>query len=248
LDIRESDLFALCLARKVLRQYENTPLHPQLRQIFRKIEKSLPERISVDLSWVDERFSIFPASSTTIAPELWKLVAGALRHSRPLKMLYLKPGATAPAERLVDPYHTVSFQGEWYLLGFCHLRREIRTFAISRIQSVEVLEEHFTIPENFTFEEFARHHFGIFRGDKNYQVQILFAAQHRPYVEERQWHQMQTLEPQADGGLLLTFTTSHLLEVKKWVLSWGGGARVLAPPELVADLREELRKALQAYD
>jgi len=248
MNISESDLFAISLARKVLRQYENTPLFHQLSRIFRKIEKSLPERISVDPTWVDERMSVLPENRTVIDPETWNLVTGALRHGQRLKMQYLKPGAVAPADRLVDPYHTVSFQGEWYLVGFCHLRREVRTFAISRIRSVVILDDRFTIPEDFTFDKFAGQHFGIFRGTRNYLVRILFEARHHPYVEEREWHHGQSLDLQADGSLLLTFTTNHLFEVKKWVLSWGGGVRVLTPPELVSDLKEELRKALQAYD
>jgi predicted DNA-binding transcriptional regulator YafY len=248
MNISESDLFAISLARKVLRQYENTPLHRKLHQIFRKIENSLPERVSVDPHWVDERMSVFPECRTAIDPEMWDLVAGALRRGQPLKMQYLKPGAGTPVFRRVDPYHSVSFQGEWYLIGFCHLRRQVRTFAISRIQSAAVMDIKFNIPEDFSFEKFAGHHFGIFRGERNYRVEILFEARHRPYVEEREWHQDQRLEPQADDSLLLTFTTNHLFEVKKWILSWGGGVRVLTPPELVSDIKEELRKALRAYD
>ncbi len=248
LNISESDLFAISLARKVLRQYENTPLHRQLSRVFLKIEKSLPERVSVDPSWVDERMSVFPESRTAIDPAIWNLVTGALRHNQSLELQYLKPAAETPVARLVDPYHTVSFQGEWYLIGFCHLRREIRTFAISRIRSAGVLDQRFTIPADFSFDKFAGHHFGIFRGDRDYRVQILFESRHHPYVKEREWHRDQCLEPQADGSLLLTFTTNHLFEVKKWVLSWGGGVQVLTPPELVADIRRELQKALQAYD
>jgi len=248
LNISESDLFAITLARKALRQYENTPLHHQLSRIFRKIEKSLPERVSVDPSWVDERMSVFPESRTAIDPEIWELVSSALRHSRRLELQYLKPGGSAPASRLVDPYHAVSFQGEWYLVGFCHLRQAIRTFAISRIKSAGQLAERFAIPDDFDFAAFAGHHFGIFRGDRDYRVEILFEPRHRPYVEEREWHPDQCLELRADGSLLLGFTTNHLFEVKKWILSWGGGVRVLTPPELVDEVRQELRKALRAYD
>lgn len=248
LTISESDLFAISLARKVLRQYENTPLYLKLSRIFRKIEGSLPEHVSVDPAWVDERMSVFPESRTAINPAVWDTVTATLRRGRRLEMHYLKPGAEMPAARPVDPYHTVCFQGEWYLIGFCHLRREIRTFALSRIQSARALEILFAIPDDFSLEKFAGHHFGIFRGDRDYQVRILFSPRHRPYVEEREWHRGQLLEPQTDGSLLLAFTSNHLFEVKKWVLSWGSGARVLAPAELVEDLRQELQKALQAYN
>jgi len=248
MQISESDLFAISLARKTLRQYENTPLYQKLAVVFRKIEESLPERISVDPAWVDERLSVVPESRTIIDPEVWESVAAGLRLCRQLEIHYLKPGEEASQSRFVDPYHAVNYQGEWYLIGHCHRRREIRTFAFSRIRASRATDNAFTVPSDFSFEQFSGHQFGIFQGDREYQVQLLFSPQNRPYVEEREWHREQQLEKQVDDSLLLSFTTEHLFEVKKWVLSWGGGVKVLAPPELVNNLREELRKALQAYE
>jgi predicted DNA-binding transcriptional regulator YafY len=46
---------------------------------------------------------------------------------------------------------------------------------------------------------------------------------------------------------MLSFTADHLYEVKRWILSWGGGVKVLAPEELVASVREELASALREY-
>jgi predicted DNA-binding transcriptional regulator YafY len=247
MNISESDLFAISLARKTLRQYENTPIYQKLASVFRKIEASLPERVSVDPSWVDERMTVFPESRTAIDPTVWDAITAGLRHNRRLAVHYLKPGQEKGNDRLIDPYHLVSFQGEWYLIGHCHLRLEVRTFAISRIKAVHPNGETFVIPADFSFEGFSGHHFGIFRGDRDFLVKILFSAQHRPYVEEREWHRDQTLERQPDGGVLLSFTSNHLFEVKRWVLSWGAGVIVVAPPELVEDLRDELRKTLQAY-
>lgn len=248
MQISESDLFAISLARKTLRQYENTPLYQKLIKVFKKIEESLPERVSVDPAWVDERMSVVPESRTAINPTVWESVAEGLRQSRQLEIHYLKPGTEIAEPRLVEPYHTVNFQGEWYLIGHCHRRREIRTFAISRIKTARPTSNSFAIPADFSYRQFSGHQFGIFQGDRDYQVQLLFSPQQRPYVEEREWYRGQLLERRADGTLLLSFTTAHLFEVKRWVLSWGSGVKVLAPPELTNNLREELRKALQAYE
>jgi len=247
MNISESDLFAISLARKTLRQYENTPIYHKLASVFGKIERALPERVSVDPAWVDERMTVFPESRTFIDPTIWDSVAEGLRHSRQLEIHYLRPGAETGVDRLVDPYHLVSFQGEWYLVGHCHLRREVRTFAISRIRTVRSKGVNFRIPASFSFENFSGHHFGIFRGERDFLVKILFPPSHRPYVEEREWRPDQSLDRQADGAVVLSFTSNHLFEVKRWVLSWGAGVKVLAPPELVEDLRVELQKALQSY-
>jgi predicted DNA-binding transcriptional regulator YafY len=43
----------------------------------------------------------------------------------------------------------------------------------------------------------------------------------------------------------LRFRLSSLTEVQRWILSWGGRARVLSPPELVASIRHEAEQLLE---
>ncbi|MEN8136419.1 MAG: WYL domain-containing protein [Thermodesulfobacteriota bacterium] len=247
INISESDLFAIYIARQAMAQHKNTPIYRKLVSVFSKIEESLPERISISPAWIDNRISVFSGSQTDIDPLIWDTVAEALQHFRRLQISYRKTGSKNASEREVDPYHAVSFQGEWYLIGFCHLRQEIRVFAVSRIVQASKQNIGFTIPAEFTFESFTDSHFGIFTSEQHYEVKINFSAQHAPYVLERQWHRNQTIKKHQDGGLTLSFTTNHLFEVKRWILSWGSGVEALAPAELRADIHQELQKALQAY-
>jgi predicted DNA-binding transcriptional regulator YafY len=51
--------------------------------------------------------------------------------------------------RNVEPYGMVGWNGHWYLVGYCCLRQDYRTFRLDRIQQVEVLEEPFERSEDF---------------------------------------------------------------------------------------------------
>lgn len=153
--------------------------------------------------------------------------------------------------RDVDPYHVVSYQGEWYVVGFCHYKEEVRTFGMSRIKKAEMLNRRFETPADFDFERLAGTHFGIIWSDKEYLVRIWFSADHAPYVKERDWHPTQSIKENRDGSIILSFKTNHLFEVKRWVLSWGAGARVLAPKELNQSIMEDIeaiwRKSRQLF-
>jgi predicted DNA-binding transcriptional regulator YafY len=48
-----------------------------------------------------------------------------------------------------------------------------------------------------------------------------------------------------DGGVELTLKLSSLSEIQRWVLSWGGEAKVLQPPELAQAVRESARRMLE---
>ncbi|KGX89296.1 DeoR faimly transcriptional regulator [Pontibacillus halophilus JSM 076056 = DSM 19796] len=63
---------------------------------------------------------------------------------------YYKRNKEESEDRLVDPYRVIYWNKKWYLIGYCHLREDIRSFRINRIQSLTVSEHTFTPPINFS--------------------------------------------------------------------------------------------------
>ncbi|MBU1710178.1 MAG: WYL domain-containing protein [Proteobacteria bacterium] len=247
ISINESDLFALLIAEKALKQHENTPIYGNLVSVFKKIEKALPDKIIVDPTWIDSRFTVIGERSTRIDPQIWETISKALQKNLALSISYHKPGGDAPSKRKVNPYQVVSFQGEWYLVGHCGLRNKTLTFAVSRITQADLLPEEFTIPDDFDSTQYSAKRFGIFSGEQTQQVKIRFNPETAIYIKEREWHKEQTMEEYDDGSLVLGFETDHLFEVKRWVLSWGRGALVLAPDQLVVDIRDEVNCLAKTY-
>jgi proteasome accessory factor B len=63
-------------------------------------------------------------------------------------------------------------------------------------------------------------------------VAIRFTELVSDYVREKKWHPSQKLRELRNGGVELHLTLSSLVEVQRWVLSWGGQASVISPAEL----------------
>lgn len=236
MDIRESDLFAIYLADKLLAQYENTPIHASLTSVFRKIEDSLPDKVVTRPENEQSLFTVFPPFATVILPEVLETVFACLRTSTRMEIDYKNPGRT-PMKRQIDPYHGVRFEGDWYVVGFCHLRGAVRTFSLARMTAVRKMEERFKTPTDFDFGKLSGSHFGVHWGEEEVAVRILFDRKVADYIRERCWHPSQSIEDRADGSALLTLTVNHLLELKRWILSWGDRAQVLAPLFLADDIR-----------
>jgi len=237
INIRESDLFAIYLADKLLVQYEGTPVFESLRSVFRKIEGSLPDKVATKPGNDQSLFTVLPPFATVILPEVLATVFDCLRTSTRLEIEYRSPGGE-PKWRQVDPYHGVRFEGDWYVVGHCHLRGALRTFSLARMVTARKGKERFTLPLHFDFRKLFGSHFGIHWGEDEVEVRIYFAKRAASYIRERQWHPSQAVVEGADGSLTLTLTVNHLLELKRWILSWGDAAQVLAPLELAEDLRQ----------
>jgi predicted DNA-binding transcriptional regulator YafY len=248
MDVKESDLFAIYLAEKLLQQYEGTPVYHNLCQVFQKIEDSLPAKTSLGPGSDFSRFSFFSAAQTMIRPGIWQTVFDGLRTLHSLEIRYQAAGDPGASRRRIDPYHGVRFEGDWYVIAYCHLRQSIRTFSLARITQATLTGTRFTLPADFDFQAVTASHFGVHWGSAPTEVQVVFSKKVAPYIRERTWHASQVLRDQADGGLVMELTVSHLLELKKWLLSWGSQARVLSPPALARELAAEVRAMARLYD
>jgi len=250
ISISESDLFSVCVAQTVLSQFRNTPLFQKLSSVFEKIRDALPDKASINTAWMGERILVFPEPVTQVNAGTWDTLAKALRDNRRIAIRHVAAAgdrSRTVEERIVDPYFMVSHKGEWYLSTYCHLRKSIRTFAVSRITSVRIMDETFKLPAGLTAEKMFGDRMGIIWKDRYYRVRIYFSPEVAPFIRERQWHPAQVIKERRDGGLVLEFTTNHINEVKDWILSWGPGATVLSPGVLREKVISDVSRAAANY-
>lgn len=95
-------------------------------------------QITIDLTpWIRNR---------NLQPNLEK-IKKALYEKRFLYFEYSN-NSGKKSNRKVEPYRLVLKESNWYLQGYCTFREEFRIFKLSRISSLEVLDETF-IPHEF---------------------------------------------------------------------------------------------------
>ncbi|MBX3733321.1 MAG: WYL domain-containing protein [Verrucomicrobiae bacterium] len=238
LQITEGELFALLVAEKALQQYRGTPFEARLVAALRKLEEALPDAVSFNISQWGEAITFRTTAEPllSVPPILEGLTRAAQRRER-LRIRYRKPGARTPEVRVVDPYQVANVDGDWYLFAFDHLRQAIRTFVPARIVALEPEGGTFDRPARFALEKYLRDSFGVHSRDGAYAVVLQFDEAVSDYIREKKWHNSQRLTELPGGGVEMRLKLGSLQEVQRWVLGWGGAARVIAPPELVASVR-----------
>ncbi len=146
--------------------------------------------------------------------------------------------------RIVDPYHLANINGEWFLFAFDHARKDFRKFVPARILEVKPTGKTFERSKKFSLEKRLRDSFGVHSGEGEYEVVIRFNARAADYIREKKWHESQQLRELKGGGVELKLKLSSLVEIERWILSWGGDARVLKPRELGEVVRAAARRLL----
>jgi predicted DNA-binding transcriptional regulator YafY len=246
MQITEGELFALVVAEKALQQYRGTSFEKPLLSAIKKMEQALPDTISLNLADIEQTISFRTRAEQILDLKIFDALAKAAARRRQIELAYRKPGQTKPESRIVDPYHLANINGEWYLFAFDHARKDIRTFAPARIKSVKPTGKNFARPEKFSLEKRLRDSFGVHSGEGEHAVVIRFNARAADYVREKKWHESQQLRELKSGGVELSLKLSSLAEIERWVLSWGGDAKVLKPRELTEAVRQAAEKILHS--
>jgi predicted DNA-binding transcriptional regulator YafY len=240
--ISEGELLALYLTERLLRILEGTPFEADLRRAITKLGMMLPEGISVRLDERADLLAVLPAARPHYDPEAFRTLTTAVVCRHRLEMVYWTACRDETTRRTFDPYDLALIEGGWMAVGYCHIRGEIRLFAVQRVRSVRATGETFDRPADFRVEDYMRGSFRAVRGDGAYGVVLRFAPGVAGRIAEKQWHSSQTIEAEPDGGVILTMHLSSLIEVKRWVLSWGAACEVVEPKTLRDLIIKEIKE------
>lgn len=245
--VTEGEVMALMVAQKTLVQYRGTPFERPLTEAFRKLTEGMRDRISFDVQDWEGFYSFRSAGVAVTDLERFERLARGLQRSVRVRFSYRKLGSRGAETREVEPWHMTCVDQQWYLIGRDVARGGERTFALTRMDQVEVTDVSFKRPKDFSPAKLLQGSFGIFSGGKIQRVCLQFDAFAAQLVRERQWHPSQVLREQKNGGLELEMKLSSLPEIHRWVLSWGEHVRVMAPRVLQRMVEDSLRQALAGY-
>jgi predicted DNA-binding transcriptional regulator YafY len=246
--LTEGELFSIALFDRLLEQYHNTPVEAALCRVFKKIVKSMPERVTVNSGILNKEISVVSDHHGPIDPDVFERIFTSLKTKQTLAFEYRPLQKTTYMARTVDPYHAICQRANWYFIGYCHDKKEPRMFSFSRARNVKLTKLHFRIPDDFKPEAYFDKEMGVFASARTaYTVELLIDNEIGTYAFERQWHETQKVEQREDGSVYVKFTTTQMPEVLRWVLGQGHTVKAIAPPELVGMVKDETEKVRGMY-
>ena len=243
-----TELMSLYVYKDLVRFLKGTPFFDSLESVFKKIQSTLPPQA---LRYLDQIQSVFhvgikPYKEYGKFREILKQVNAAALESRRIEIVYHSLQRKEKTLRKVDPYKVWFYDGTIYLIGLCHLREEVRMFALDRIKMLNVTDERFTPPKDFDLDDFMGHSFKVMH-DELYTVKVRISPNWARWVGEKVWHESQKITKLSDGSLEMTFRVAGLDEIKRWVFSFGPEVVVLEPEKLKEMVRKDLHRTLGQY-
>ena len=223
-----SAMLALVLGARIAEDVFPEPIKSRIAAAVDEILKgNNPDFLDTTLV---HSLKVFAESGAVNDSPIFPVVFEAWQKHRLLRIVYDDLKGDGPTERVVEPHVFFLYMREWRIKAYCHLRREPRTFVISRILKAEMLPESFP-PDMGIIRSVTPDNIVSWRKYSN--VKIRLTGEVRKYAVAHRMHTKQRIRKDGKGMWLFIIPEVPEQVVVPWILSQQGGAIPLEPPEIV---------------
>ena len=232
----------LLSARLMLRHADKADAHTAAA--YEKLAAVLPEPLRQPLASAAFGLSAKPMNPTY--SRVFGVLAMAWAERRQVDLKYQT--ASGKTRRVWPLFLEPGWFGHsCYLLAWDQALRAPRVFKVERIVDARLRAENFESPKGFSIDQQLQSAWGIWGSSDPIEAELIFQPEVAPRVRETVWHPSQVLEELSDGRLRMTLRIGHWLEVRHWVLGWGGACEVVKPRELRSAVMEAVSEMARTY-
>lgn len=180
--------------------------------------------------------------------EFLPIVVDAMRENHRLQFSYKSYMRVNPQSGIVlEPYFVKIFKQLWYVIGYNVKDKMIKTYSLDRMSKVMILDQKFDMPAGFSPEEFFADCYGITTSKAlPKRITLKVEPTQAKYFRALPLHPSQQ-EELHDSYSIFHYRMYNTYDLRERLLSHGSGVQVVEPPELKAQIVDELRKALANY-
>ena len=227
---------SLLLGIRALRESGIAPFDDAMQSAETKLLRALGRDANEAQSLATS--TVVASAEPVVTTHLRTLVTAARKRER-AEIEYAAISRGAAGRRPIDPYGIVHHAGEWYVVGHCHKRGDVRTFRIDRIASIRTTGEKFEIPTGFDLEAYRRERLYVPSAD-SVTVRVILD----PLAVTRigvNWP-VGEVTMHDDGSAELLVDCDGFEWVTSWVLGLGSHAWIAGPEEARAATRERIAR------
>lgn len=229
---------------------DGVPYYEAARSAAVKLESTLPAGIREKLLDFASavRIQMPPRASNDMNEPIYQQLLRAVAQRQAVRLTYNSLTEWETISTLVHPYRVLFSRRSWYVIGRSSLHRETRTFNLTRIEQLDMLEQSFEIPPRFNLERYLRNAWHLIpEPGPDSQVWVHFNKLVAQNVAEVLWHKTQDCSFRDDGSLDFRVTVSGLNEISWWILGYGDEAEVIEPVELREKVKQRIARMAQRY-
>lgn len=197
---------------------------------------------------IAQRFIFAGVQARPVGGGIFTTVVTAVMKRLRLHIAYVGRHEGERTERDVSPQRLLNHRGNWYLGAWCHLREDLRTFALDRIQGARLLDDRIREVDGETLARIFDASYGIYAGEPVAWAVLRFSARQAAWEAFGQWHPRQEASFLPDGRYELKIPYADMGELVHEILARIPDVEVVEPAELREEVLERLREGVRRME
>lgn len=210
------------------------PFGDALNQAIAKLKTYTNKEQLQQINRHEAHFDVINPSKHSVHESVLQELEVSVANTHTLLMEYQKGNSELIQSRSIDPYGLVYWKGNWYILAYCHLRGEIRSFRVDRIHSLTRTEAQFERPFDFSAREYFLSM--LLPDEEHLEKLISVRIQGRPRIINYlcdHWLFNQTIIERTEDTLHIKMNETALHDFAPYtLLSYGKQLQILEPVSL----------------
>jgi predicted DNA-binding transcriptional regulator YafY len=236
-----SEIHALLTMQHLLEEVQPGLLGPHIAPLLARLRSLLGSQDDAPEE-VARRIRILHVARRRMDLRYFEVLASALLNRKRLLLRHFNRRSGEEIEREVSPQRLVYYRDNWYVDAWCHLRKDIRSFAVDAIRHAGIVDKKAKAISEQDLDAVLGAGYGIFGGRKIQWATLRFSPAQARWVAAEEWHPQQKVRFEDDGSYTMEIPYSADTELLMDILRHVPEVQVLKP----AALRQRLVATLEA--
>ncbi len=226
-------------AEKLMQKFTDKSLGAYHESAMYKVKSVLRGREKDWISALESQVRIDPAQAlfNEDIPDALEILFESIAEKKQVFLKYHSLEAEKPSERHIEPVGLFHENNFWYVLGYCHFRKDYRQFRTDRMLKIRRTGDPFHL-QHGTIDE----HRNQRTETEMTKIRILVDKKIARYIGTTRRQYGFVAETVKKEGVEMTFMASHMKDgFARWYLMFGDYAQILEPESLKERVRELLR-------
>lgn len=240
--LTENDLEAISFAAKTLMQFKDVEMFKQFGSAIDKIV----DRVAVSQTEEAEQFIQFESTASDGGSEFLSPILEAIKQKVWIEFEYASFVSGELKPRKVIPLLLKQYANRWYLISFDDSKKDYITYALDRIEELNVTTEKSTEPIDFNPDNYFKHAIGITSGNsepENISLKVKPIA--AKYLDSLPFHASQRVKELKDDFVIFSLYVNVSEELIRAIMSYGGEIKVVEPKTLKLELQRRAKLLLE---
>jgi len=249
LPLREEDIGSIEFACSILKQFDGIAPVQQFMRSVSKIEEYVNINQAIGSNEWDNIIQTEKRFNDNDGINFLTEILTSIKNKTKCRLHYKRFNQDKAKQYIYHPYVLKEYRNRWYVTGLSESNSMLVTFALDRINKIEIIEETFERISSFKAPEYFKYSFGITSINKAKPIDVIlsFKPTQAAYLKSQPLHQSQKILIDDDQELRIGIKVYNTYELKSAILSNGSDVKIIEPEELRLEIKQILSEALNKY-